>query len=178
MASPEPAPHSASGVPHHGRDIDLEIEYFVDSIDDLTRNALNDSILQAAHWVFKKYQLQRLSISVSVVDDSTIQTLNNKHLHHDWPTDVISFCFDSGEQTCGEIIASWDTARRLCRAAGWSPQEELLLYVLHGLLHLVGLDDQDQEQRAIMRLTEQEYLQFAGFPGAVDYLARFDDVSY
>ena len=90
----------------------------------------------------------------------------------------MSFVFESGLRTDGEIIASWDTACRLRAAAGWAAEDELLLYVVHGLLHLAGLDDINPDQQARMRAMEQAYLQAAELPGAEHYLARFKDVSY
>lgn len=178
MASSEPVQEPSAVCPQQEPEIDLELEFFVDSIDDAMQGSLNDRILKAAKWVATRFQLQQLQVSVSVVDDATIQAINRKHLQHDWPTDVISFAFESGKVTNGEVIASWDTARRLCQPAGWPPQEELILYILHGLLHLAGLDDQDQEQRMTMRLAEQAYLKSEEVPGADEYLQRFEDVSY
>jgi len=159
-------------------EIELEIEFHLDGMQETTRCELDSRLRHAAQWVVERFQKQSLTASISVVDDATIQELNRRHLQHDWPTDVISFVFESGIRVNGEIIASWDTAQRLSPAAGWSSQDELVLYILHGLLHLVGLDDQQPTERAAMRAAEQEYLVAAGIAGASEYLNRFDDVSY
>lgn len=58
----------------------------------------------------------------------------------------------------GELIVSTETALREAAAHGWSPQDEVLLYVVHGLLHLCGYDDLTDEARPAMRLREQEVL--------------------
>jgi probable rRNA maturation factor len=158
--------------------VELDIVFHVDSISEAGQIQLTERFEQAAQWVAKRFGRRRLTASISIVDDPTIARLNLQHLQHDWPTDVISFAFESGLETDGEIIASWDTASRLSSAAGWSEQDELLLYVLHGLLHLVGLDDLQPAQQREMRLVESQFVQWAGLCDAQTYLNRFDDVSY
>ena len=58
----------------------------------------------------------------------------------------------------GELIVSTETALREAAAHGWSPQDEVLLYVVHGLLHLCGYDDLTDEARPSMRVREREVL--------------------
>jgi probable rRNA maturation factor len=72
-------------------------------------------------------------VSVAVVADHEMQTLNAKWLEHDWPTDVLSFVLaDGGGALEGEIIVSAETAQRQALAFGWRGDDELLLYVIHG----------------------------------------------
>jgi probable rRNA maturation factor len=135
----------------------------------------------AAKWVCAEFQLSKMEVSIAIVDDPTIHQLNREHLDHDWPTDVISFLFEADEAAAsveGEIVASIDTATRLSQAAGWSPQDELLLYVIHGLLHLAGLDDIEPADQLEMRTAERDCLMALGVPGADKHLDRFSDVSY
>ena len=58
----------------------------------------------------------------------------------------------------GELIVSTETALREAAAHGWTPADELLLYVVHGLLHLCGYDDLTDEARPVMRAREREVL--------------------
>jgi probable rRNA maturation factor len=102
-------------------------------------------------------------ISVAVVDDAAIHDLNRRWLEHDEPTDVLSFVLEESEgYREGEIIVSADTA--LARAAefGWSPEDELLLYVVHGALHIVGYDDKEPADRERMRERERFFLERLG----------------
>lgn len=162
-------------------DIQLEIEFHMPSDDCLPielRDELEKRIRSAAHWVAQRFQLNSLIVSIAVVDDPTIQRLNKLHLNHDWATDVISFAFETGDDTNGEVIASWETAQRLCLEAGWTGADELTLYVCHGLLHLVGLDDIQPVDRLQMRQMEYEFLRDSGVATADQYLSRFNDVQY
>ena len=154
--------------------IELEIEYHVLSpTDDSAR------FHQAAEWIANRYKLTSLTASISVVDDSTIHRLNREHLDHDWPTDVISFVFDCEDgRIDGEIIASLDTAARLAQQAAWPTADELLLYIIHGLLHLAGLDDIADEDRQQMRQAERDCLIALAVPAAQKYLDRWDSISY
>ena len=102
-------------------------------------------------------------ISVAVVDDAAIHELNRRWLAHDEPTDVLSFVLEKSEgYREGEIIVGADTA--LVRAAefDWSPEDELLLYVVHGALHIVGYDDKEPAERERMRERERFYLERLG----------------
>lgn len=98
-------------------------------------------------------------ISVAIVDDETIHEINLRHLEHDYPTDVISFLLESTDGYLdGEIVVSADTARAVAADLGWPAENELLLYVVHGTLHLVGYDDQSEPDRELMRSRERHHL--------------------
>jgi probable rRNA maturation factor len=117
-----------------------------------------------------------MQCSVSVVDDEQIREVNRESLEHDWETDVVSFVIEANEQFVdGEVIASLDTAARLAAKAGWEPKDELLLYIVHGMLHVAGLDDIEDEERAIMRAKEIECLTAIGVD-AQHLPERWDEV--
>ncbi len=102
-------------------------------------------------------------VSVAIVDDATIHVLNRKYLEHDYATDVLSFLLSTpGEPLEGEVIVSADTAAREGVRFGWTDVDELLLYVVHGTLHLVGYDDRSDSERATMRAKESQYLRALG----------------
>ncbi len=120
-------------------------------------------ILDAAQRVLVDSKFASASISLAVVDDPTIQALNQQFLHHDWPTDVLSFVLDVSESHLdGEVVLSADMAAAAASEAGWLPADEQLLYVIHGMLHLVGLDDQSEADAARMRAAERYYLRECG----------------
>lgn len=103
--------------------------------------------------------IRRAAVSVAVVDDATIERLNRRYLQHDYPTDVLSFPFQcEAEALEGEIVVSAETAARQARRLGWRAEDELLLYVIHGALHLVGHDDQTPAGARRMRNAERKWL--------------------
>jgi probable rRNA maturation factor len=122
-----------------------------------------ERLTAAVELVLRQAGVERATISVAIVDDATIHELNRRFLEHDYPTDVLSFVLDRDEQSLdGEIVASADTAARVASQLGVTPADELLLYVVHGALHLVGYDDQDDESEATMRRREREVLSELG----------------
>ena len=107
------------------------------------------------------HAIVRSEISIAIVDDPTIRMLNKQYLDHDYETDVISFALDYQESTgelVGQLIVSTDTAQRMANEFGGNMQDELLLYVVHGTLHLVGYDDKDPSVVDEMRDAEKKYL--------------------
>lgn len=129
-----------------------------------SRHAVNEPELVAAvQCVLNDSKFSSSNVSIAVVDDATIHELNRRYLEHDWPTDVLSFVLEEeGEHLEGEIIVSADTAAASAAEFGWSPAAELLLYVLHGALHLVGYCDKSPEEGRQMRTAEAHYLRQFG----------------
>ena len=123
--------------------------------------------------------IEHASISIALVDDATIRAINRRHLAHDWPTDVISFDLsEPGDRALtGELVVSTEMAAATAKEAGVDPRAELALYVVHGLLHLCGIDDQEIEDAEIMRRRENEILQSEGLINTFPLvgLAKSDD---
>jgi len=82
-------------------------------------------------------------VSIAVVTDATMRRVNRDFHDADEPTDVLAFALEpsAGDGFRSEVIVSLDTARREAARRGVEPAAELLLYVVHGLLHLAGHDD-------------------------------------
>lgn len=98
----------------------------------------------------------RARISLAVIDDRRIRALNRKFLRHDYATDVLAFKLDDG--FFGEVVVSATTARREARSRGIGAQEELLRYVAHGVLHLLGYEDKTPAGRRAMWKKQETYL--------------------
>lgn len=108
-------------------------------------------------------QYRWVEISVAVVDDAMIHQLNRQFLDHDYPTDVLSFALeDRPPRLEGEIIVSLDTAVRTAAEVGWPAEDELLLYVVHGALHLAGMRDKGADDAANMHAAEAAVLKELG----------------
>ncbi len=98
-------------------------------------------------------------ICVAVVDDQEMAALHQRFSGVTGATDVLTFELESGPPRLeGDIVASADTAARAAVQYGWTAQEELLLYVVHGALHLAGYDDHSARQAQWMRRAERKYL--------------------
>lgn len=115
----------------------------------------------------------RGTVSVALVDDRTIHELNRRHLQHDYPTDVLSFLLDDdAESFDAEIVVSGERAAAVAADYGLAPADELLLYVIHGALHLIGHDDCTPDDASRMRDAESLHLASFGILNHVPQAAR------
>ncbi len=105
-------------------------------------------------------------ISLAFVDNPTIHRLNQRYLQHDEPTDVLSFPLSepNAKKLAGELVIGAEVALAQAKDHGHDVQAELALYVIHGLLHLCGHDDNDATGAARMRERERHYLKHLGLP--------------
>ena len=99
-------------------------------------------------------------LSLAVVTDKAIHDLNRRYLDHDYPTDVLAFPLDEEE---GEVVVSADRALAEAGDRGVDPHAELLLHVVHGILHLSGHDDHDPEDARRMHEASLELLRGIGY---------------
>ena len=117
--------------------------------------------------VLESEGVTQAEISLAVVSDQEIHELNRRFLDHDEPTDVLSFPLQQGPEGLeGEIVVSAETAQDRCQEFGWSAIQELTLYVIHGVLHLVGYGDKRADEQSVMREREQFYLRKLGLLAA------------
>lgn len=119
----------------------------------------------AAH-VLRAERRPDAALSVTIVGDRRIAALHREYLGVPGPTDVISFPLDDDDEPAagvpallGEVVVSADTAAREARARKLPFERELLLYVAHGTLHLLGYDDHDPRDRARMHRRQEALLE-------------------
>jgi probable rRNA maturation factor len=111
--------------------------------------------------------VKEASLSFVFVTRQKISALNKKYLGRAYATDVLAFDARekagrarSGEALVGDIIISVDAARTNARTYGVPFSRELALYVIHGILHLLGYDDHTPRDVKRMRRKEQQLLQY------------------
>ena len=114
--------------------------------------------------VMAEEDIKDYEISLAFVDNPTIHGINKRFLEHDEPTDVITFPYSSGKVLVGELVIGVEVALEQARVGGHEVDAELALYVIHGLLHLVGYDDKDAHDRKQMRVRDRYHLNGLGLP--------------
>lgn len=112
--------------------------------------------------------LLRGELAVTVVDDAAMADLHKRYKGAAGTTDVLTFDLreHSRDPLEGDIVICLDEAARQAATRGHDVRVEALLYAVHGLLHLLGEDDEREEDAARMHRREDELLTAAGF-GAV-----------
>lgn len=97
-------------------------------------------------------------IGYMFVDDEKILEVNNEYLGHDYYTDIITFDYDEGDTISGDLVISLDTVRTNAEKFGKNYNEELHRVIIHGILHLCGINDKGPGEREIMEAHENKAL--------------------
>lgn len=120
--------------------------------------------------ILRHEEVRRAEMGVIFVSAQKIKSLNKKFLRRDYATDVLAFDFRERdacpghpggrrEGLIGDILISVGTASRNARIYRTSLEREIVLYVIHGILHLLGFDDHSPEDVERMREKERQILQ-------------------
>ena len=117
-------------------------------------------IEQLAPYVARAESRRVGEVDVAVVDAGEMARLNERYLSRAGSTDVISFDLTDRFDTTvhAQIVVCADVAVEQARRHGRGPQRELLLYVTHGLLHVMGYDDREPDAAARMHAREEQLL--------------------
>jgi probable rRNA maturation factor len=104
------------------------------------------------------------TVTIKIAADGEVRKLNKKYRHKDWATDVLSF--PVGEKLpdgfyAGDILVCWTLAKKQARENNHSMQKELLLLMIHGLLHLHGLDH-EKDKGEMLALQQKLFVLYAG----------------
>ena len=95
------------------------------------------------------------------VDDEKILEVNNEYLGHDYYTDIITFDYDEDDIINGDLVISLDTVKSNAELFNKPYEEELFRVIIHGILHLCGINDKGPGEREIMEAAENKALEMA-----------------
>ena len=131
-----------------------------------------DTMMQAAEYCLDAEQIdtERSEISVTFVSLEEIHELNREYRQVDSPTDVLSFPqFDDlddlpeeGEIMLGDVVICSDRATEQAEEFGHSFEREIIYLFVHSVLHLLGYDHMDEDEKRIMRRREEEVMERIG----------------
>lgn len=91
-------------------------------------------------------------------NDEKILEVNRQYLQHDYYTDIITFDYDEDDVISGDLFISLDTVRTNAEQVGATYEEELHRVIIHGILHLCGINDKGPGEREIMEENENKEL--------------------
>ena len=92
------------------------------------------------------------------VNDDKILEVNQQYLQHDYYTDIITFDYSEGDVISGDLFISLDTVRTNAEQVGATYEQELNRVIIHGILHLCGINDKGPGEREIMEAAENKAL--------------------
>lgn len=97
-------------------------------------------------------------IGYMFVDDEKILEVNREYLQHDYYTDIITFDYCEDDELNGDLVISLDTVRTNAELFEKTYEEELYRVIIHGVLHLIGINDKGPGEREIMEAAENKAL--------------------
>lgn len=97
-------------------------------------------------------------VSYIFCDDNKILEVNKQFLQHDYYTDIITFDYTEGDKISGDLFISLDTVRTNAEQFGQDYNTELHRVIIHGILHLCGINDKGPGEREIMEAEENKAL--------------------
>ena len=132
-----------------------------------------DKMTQAAVYAVELEQLEseRCEISVTFVDMEEIHELNKEYRDVDRPTDVLSFpqfydleeeIPEVGEICLGDVVICRDKAAEQAKEFGHSFEREIIYLFVHSVLHLLGYDHMEEDEKACMRAREEQIMEHLG----------------
>ena len=99
-----------------------------------------------------------VEIGYMFVDDEKILEVNREYLGHDYYTDIITFDYDEDDIISGDLVISLDTVKTNAEQFGKDYDEDLHRVIIHGILHLCGINDKGPGEREIMEAEENKAL--------------------
>ncbi len=133
----------------------IETDHPTLSVDE---KAAREAVLRALHGE----GAEPVSVGIVLTGHEAVLELNRAYLDHDYLTDVLSFNLSEDEDPLkidGEVYVDLDTAAERHAEFGVPFEEEVLRYIVHGVLHLIGYTDDSPEEKAFMQELEDRYLQ-------------------
>lgn len=136
----------------------LQVDVHIDVDDNASLFPVED-VRAAAILTLENQGVVSASVSVILTGHKTVRELNAQYLDHHYNTDVLSFVLsDADEVLEGEVYVDVQTAAERCGEFDASLENEITRYVIHGVLHLTGLDDSTDAEKNLMTALENEIL--------------------
>lgn len=134
----------------------MAVRFFSEGIKmpKIARTLIRDWVKEVASRHHKRVG----EISYIFCNDDKILEVNRQYLQHDYFTDIITFDYSEGDCVSGDLFISLDTVRSNAEQFGQSSDAELHRVIIHGVLHLCGIDDKGPGEREIMERHENEAL--------------------
>ncbi len=118
-------------------------------------------IKRAAETALQREGIEVANIRIILLNNNAIRNLNNQFLKHDYPTDVLSFRIEESPLE-GEIYIGVEIAEEQSLTYNVSLANELRRLAVHGVLHLLGYNDTNDEQKKLMTQLEDKYIDYKG----------------
>ncbi|MCW3807002.1 rRNA maturation RNase YbeY [Plebeiibacterium marinum] len=127
--------------------------------EEVSENQINEDVIKS--WVknvISNHGSFLGSITYIFCNDEYILKINKEYLNHDYYTDIITFDYCEGKEISGDLFISLDTILSNSKLFNSSYHEELHRVIIHGILHLIGYKDKNDDEAVVMRQQENNAL--------------------
>lgn len=134
----------------------MAVSFYTEGVD---LPAINKTTIR--NWVKQVAEIHNMrvgEIAYIFCDDEKILEVNKQYLQHDYYTDIITFDYTEGNKIAGDLFISLDTVRTNAEQFGQEYATELHRVIIHGILHLCGINDKGPGEREIMEAEENKAL--------------------
>ena len=134
----------------------MAVSFYTEGVDLPAINKTN-----IRNWVKQVAEIHNMrvgEISYIFCDDEKILEVNKQYLQHDYYTDIITFDYTEGNKIAGDLFISLDTVKTNAEQFGQEYNTELHRVIIHGILHLCGINDKGPGEREIMEAEENKAL--------------------
>lgn len=134
----------------------MAISYQTDGVNMpvIDKKTITEWVKEVASWHGKRVG----EINYMFCSDEKILEINRQYLQHDYYTDIISFDYTEGNRISGDLVISLDTVESNAKLFNTPYAKELHRVIIHGVLHLCGINDKGEGEREIMEAEEERAL--------------------
>lgn len=134
----------------------MAVSFYTEGIEmpDINKSEIRNWVKNVAELHSKRLG----PVSYIFCDDNKILEVNKQFLQHDYYTDIITFDYTEGDKISGDLFISLDTVRTNAEQFGQDYNAELHRVIIHGILHLCGINDKGPGEREIMEAEENKAL--------------------
>ncbi|MGD0611813.1 MAG: rRNA maturation RNase YbeY [Anaerolineales bacterium] len=145
---------------------------YIDVHPGLKTRLVSDLLEGAARATLRQQSVPEADLTLVLAGDARLRTLNREYLEQDVTTDVLSFPSmetdpDTGRRYLGDVVISLPRAESQARAGKHPLEQEVQLLVVHGVLHLLGHDHAEAEDKKRMWTAQAEILKSLGVPSTI-----------
>lgn len=145
--------------------LECDITYDIENIEEfLDEGKITEFVSFIAENEYEEYAKNDYYVSLLITTNNVIQEINREYREKDSPTDVISFAYNETENIgpvniIGDIVISLERVKEQAAEYGHSVEREFYYVLCHGMLHLLGYDHIEEDEKKIMRKKEEEILE-------------------
>ena len=146
--------------------LECDITYEIDKIEEFLDEKKIENVIKfiLENEYKEEYRKNDYYLSLLIADNKIIKQINKEYRNKDTETDVISFAYNETENigglnVLGDIIISLEKVKNQSKEYGHSEEREFYYVLCHGMLHLLGYDHIEEEDKKIMRKREEEILE-------------------